>query len=267
MSRRDARQQETTAFLQQNPSLIEYHTHIAPAQDETGRFVLEITQDDNDPVQTEAPEFSFIPLEGALPDLLSLSNEIETPGGDLDGSYTYVDRRDRIKEGDASVTVSDLGIGVASGGDVKNLFGELFKGDLDPEDMARFGTISDNERLELEVDDEAPEGAVEPLPEDAPYLDLSGREVGIHFDVISGSGRIEITLIDAETGEPTVLEFDTFVAGTTRRPSVVDIDHIMAELPDGGQFDRVLISTTGDLEITVTGIDLVSGYDEGFAPV
>lgn len=258
MSRRDARDQETTAFLQQNPSFIEYNTQIAPAQDDKGRFVLEITQDDNDPVQTEAPGFSLLPPQGALPDLISVGGDQEAPGAEVEASY---ETRRGLKE--ASVAVSELGIGVTSGGDMKDFIKELLKGDLGPEDLVKFATISDGENLEVEVDDEAPEGAVVPDSEGFPFLELSGREVGIGFDVISGSGKIQITLIDANTGEPETIEFDTFVAGATRRPSTVEIDHIMAQMSDGGQFDAIMISTTGDLEITVTGIDLVSGYSEG----
>ena len=258
MSRRAAREQETTAFLQENPHLIEYKTTIAPAKDDNDRFVIEVTEGDNDPVQSEAPGFSFFPPQGAVPNLISVESEVEVSGTELDASY---ESRRGVK--DASVAVSDLGIGVTSGSDLTSLVREIVKGGLGPEDLVKFATISNNENLEVEVDDEAPEGAVTPDSETFPFLELSGREVGIGFDVISGSGKIQITLIDAVTGEPEIIEFDTFVAGETRRPSTVEIDHIMAQMSDGGQFDAVMISTTGDLEITVTGIDLVSGYAYG----
>ena len=256
MSRRALKQQETTSFLQQNPTLIEYNTNIAPAQDHHGRFVIEVTEEDNEPEQSEAPKIS-------VPGLISVGDDAEAAGVEVDASY---ETRRGLK--DASVAVSDLGIGVTSGGDLVNLFFEFIKGDLGTEDLVKFATISDNENLEVEVDDEAPEGAVTPDPEMFPFLELSGREVGIGFDVISGSGKIEITLIDADTGEPTVLEFDTFVPGFVgRRAAQIDIDHIMAEMPNGGQFDAVMIGTTGDLEITVTGIDLTSGYSEDIMPM
>lgn len=265
--RREAREQQQTEFLQQNPTLIEYNTRIEPAKNDSNQYVLQVTQDDNDPVQTDVPEFDFqlFPpkIEGALPYLITVEDEIEAPGAELDASYTYVNWRGQTREADGLVAISGLGIGVNSASDIGGIVGEIFKGDLGLEDLTLFASISDNEKLGVEVSDEAPEGAVEPTAEDAPFLDLNGREVGIGFDVISGEGQIMITLINSDTGEISEQLFDTFIAGQSRRPSVEDIDHILAEMPEGGNFDQFKIGTTGDLEITVTGIDLVSGYNYG----
>lgn len=257
MSRRAAKEQAKTSFLQQNPTLIEYKTHIAPAQDERDHHVLEFTQDDNAPLHSDAPGFSLFPAQGSVPGLMSLGGDHEAPGVEIEASH---EGRRGLRE--ASVAVSDLGIGVTSGSDAGTLVREILRGNLGIEDLFKFATISSDENLEVNVYDQAPEGALLPDDHEFSFLELSGKEIGVGFHVISGSGKIQITLINYGAEDSETLEFDTFVAGSSRRPSTVEIDHIMTQMSDGDHFDAVMISTTGDLEITVTGIDLVSGYSE-----
>lgn len=257
-------------FAQNNPTQFNEETRIEVAQDSRGRHVLEVTEQGEEPVQTEVPDLNLKfwkgPIEGSIPELITVGTEIEGPNFELDASYSYV-KWGREKEGDASIALSDLGIGVTSGGDVLGVLWDAIKGNLDEDSLVKFVSSTPNETLELAIDD-IPTEYGEGNPD---FLEHGGKSVGIDFDILGGEGTIQIVLIDDETGEEEMFEFDTEVeveAGAGRgRAGVTETeirDYAEASMGDDLTFENVEIRTTGDLEIAVTGIDFSTGYVENF---
>lgn len=249
MSRgRAAARSAQTDFLQSNPKLIEYNTEIDVVKNDDGHHVLEVTRDRGAPEQTEAPEASLRNLEISIPHLATVNKEIEGPNFDLSSS--------------ARTTLSDLGVGVASLRDIGKL---IFSKDKEAA-FQGLGTVGRKEALELEIDEIPLEGGAEPL-------DHGGTSICIGVDILGGEGQIQVVLIDEEGGE-TIHFFDTTaeveVAGNSRaRPATTEIEiveKIKATMAPGQTFEDVEISTTGDLEIAVTGIDFTTGYVDILLP-
>lgn len=248
MSRgRSARQTQQEDFLQQNPRLIEYETEIDVVKNEDGNHVLEVTQDGGAPEQTEAPEASLRNLEISIPNLATVNKDIEGPNFDLSSN--------------GRATVSDLGIGVASGRDILKL---IFAKDKEAA-FQGLGTLGKKEGLELTLDEIPLEGGG--------ALDHGGTSICIDLDVMRGDGQIQVVLIDDDGGSVEHL-FDTMVEvetpGNSRaRPATTElqpVEQIKATMDDGLTFESVEIGTTGDLEIAVTGISFTTGYEDSILP-
>lgn len=248
MSRRRLdKQAEATVFLDANPTLIEFETHIEVAQNDTGRHVLAVTVDDEDTVLTEAPQLS-------VPDLVSITGDIEGPNFELD-AFTTFRWFGQEREGRGYVALSDLGIGVSSTKDFINIGFQALQGDLEFEDIQKVATASPNEALRLAVDEVPHESG------DGPALDHGGKSIEIDFDVVSGEGTVQIVLTDDETGQETVYEFETEVPSGRGRGTEL-VDSLQAIMGENTTFEEVEIRTTGDLEINVVGIDMTTGYVE-----
>lgn len=278
MSRaRGARETEATDFLQNNPTLIEFTTEIEVVQNDNGNHVLEVTQDGGTPEQTDVPDTNLKfwkgPIEGSIPGIVTVESAIEGPNFGLDAEYLNW----RKQEKDASIVLTELGIGVTSGGDVLGVLLEAIKGDPDLDDLIGFVAASPHETLQLSLDDR-------PLESGGPF-DFGGTSITFGIDILDGEGQIEVVLIDDE-GLPSEHLFNTEVevavevesssgAGRARaakqaqqqtEPQFQTVEEITAVMAEGQTFESVEISTTGDLEISVTGIDFTTGYVESFLP-
>jgi len=238
--------------------LIEDRSRIDVGQDARGRYVLEVTEAGSDPVQSD-------PSKLALDNLVSIGRSIEGPGVELDAYTTYT-FWGREFEGRGYVALSDLGAGVSSTRDLGQVIGAALEGELGLEDIQKFGTAGPKETLRLTLEDENQQSGE---GQEFMFLDQGGKSVGIEFDILGGEGTVEVTLIDDETGVETTHEFETEVevevaSGSGRgRAGLTElqiVEQIQADMGGPNTFEQVEISTTGDLEIAVTGISLVSGF-------
>lgn len=266
MSRgRSSRQSSTDDFLQNNPTLIEYETDIDVVKNDTGNHVLEVTRDGGAPEQTDVPDPSLFPPEGSIPHLITLESSIEGPNFELDASY----QTRFFGERDASVPLSDLGIGVTSGKDVGSLIKAIIANDVDAGDIIKFATASSQETLTLDIDEIPLEGGG--------FLDHGGTSICIGIEILDGDGQVHVVLVDDE-GPSVEQLFDTEVevempADPSRargykysETEIQTLEEIKMFMPEGQTFESVEIGTTGDLQIAVTGIDFTTGYVDGILP-
>jgi hypothetical protein len=97
--------------------------------------------------------------------------------------------------------------------------------------------------------------------EDGPtqMFEMGGKELGIDFTVLGGTGTVRVELIDFDDESSDPLLFEMAAGGRGRR-ALTD-GHLEAEMAGDSAFDFAIISVTGTLEIAVTGIDLSNNFE------
>ncbi|MEL6735347.1 MAG: hypothetical protein AAFO98_05640 [Pseudomonadota bacterium] len=259
--RRDKRQQEKEAFLQQNPELITYTTRIEVDGPDHGEDDLDVVISQNGGPFEDLRLNDFGDEESLI-----LTNSIRGPGFFITSGETG--------EGQPTeISITENGFGVA-GED------ELFEPpkpdprlrelDVAPqEDEAPdlppgVDTINDDEFLSVFV--QPSRNLVEDVAlfdgEDEEDEAPGGLSFGIDFTA-SGRGAVEVSLISfppkAEQGE---VHTETFnIPFGTEPGALLSFD---VDVPDDVPFRIAQVTTTGSAEVTVVGIDLETNFQGMF---
>lgn len=291
MSRRAAREQETEDFLDANPQLIRYTTHIEVVEIEQeecekepinqiesfdiklpyGASFMAQASIDGEPV----PTFNGVvdsDDDMTLVDFVGFpSGEMYAGGGGL-MTNVLLDEGPYYPFGDV-LSLTEDGIGVAqSGNDMYNypemrtiepILMEPSGNDaaLDGDEMIFFDVrtfykpdVQDFSLFEEEMEGHSPE------------FQMGGKELGIDFEVVSGTGTVQLVLIDYDCygTDPVMVEM---MAGGRAPSTRVDAGRIEGGMPDPYAFDGAYIAVTGDLEIVITGVDLSTNFNPFFGDI
>ena len=233
------RKQNSDAFEAANPFLTRVDTRIevAPREEDEGpkkpvkneKFEVRVIEDG---VEVDG----FVNVDnGRVGPVRTLADEVETPVGELDAADFFDGPPRAIK-----VVLSEEGFGVGRKGEAQG-------GPLENEHYALDG----GESLEFDVQ---PGGG-------GPFVVFpdfyGGTDFGVDFKVLEGSGSVEITLLQESEGLPIWVGSggSGSVSGDGSTGSV-DADL----LPGAGLFDYAVIEVTGDLMVSITGIDVTTNF-------
>ena len=274
--RRVVQQQEKRDFLSENPELVEFETQIRPSRDEwTGRLRPVEQTDDNAPnvlePQGEDITYQILWKTGSFP-----VPEIEIPGiittaPSFEGDSPIVMSASPEEEINisrfiridvpSSVVVTEAGFGVASVEDLKAL--EKLPEDPLGSAVDYFGSVTSiggEESLDVSVEGlfVNPNDPEEYNTKDRDLAELEGRSLGFDFDIVGGSGDI---IVEFMSSDGTISQEVYSPGGGSRLRSQQPETNFQSNGPEDG-FTDFSISTTGDLEIIVVGIDLTTGMGD-----
>lgn len=221
------RAEQSEAFFTANPELQSWNTKIEPVKDSPTR------------PESFALEISQEndPVFGAEPELSLSSTPTQT-------SALFFDGPDYFFEGSGQVVVSEHGIGI---------------GGFEPEDSPEWYAIEADELLGFYIDP----GNIyftgsAPSPTEVDEFGLKAFEIDF---VADGSGTIVVEFRDYQSAETLVAELEF-----TARPGR-DKGSFTALQTLEPRFDSAEISTTGSLEVSLTGISFDTNFESGFDPI
>jgi hypothetical protein len=283
MSRRDARQQETEDFLDANPQLVRYTTHIEVVENETEhcadefqmRNVISSPYDasflaqasiNGDPVNT----FNAVVDND---DDITLVDFVGFPSGEmfadfaaampLDGSeiMTLDLPFEPFVQNVLSLTENGFGVAQIEGGPTK--YYTILTDPIPMEPMGNDAALDGEETIffgvrtpylrSFDLNEDEEEGPPS-------MFEMGGKELGIDFEVVGGRGTVQLVLLGFEDNgsDPVMVEM---VAGGRAPSSRVDAGRIEAEMPGDSAFGGAYIAVTGDLQIVLTGVDLSTNFN------
>lgn len=220
-SRREIRQQEKEAFLQQNPQLDPDHYRITPDAAE----VIKVTENGQDAVfynlggRFVGGEYEALEIvgEGAVSNGIGGPDYVLSALTAADGGFFF----------SSSLTFSESGIGVT----------DYYRENASEVDDG-FYTVEGDELIAV--------------------FDATGfTSAGFDFLIVGGTGSVVLSVYDSGSGEPDTTNVDVLNVGRSRRDgNVGEVHHLETDLPEG--FDIVLLEVTGSVEVTVLGIDFSS---------
>lgn len=279
--RRGVAQQQQEQILADNPELQSFSTSLTVKENKKSKFKVDARDEDGDKV--------YVDLEGkeAIKGVATFVDEIDLgfveifalPFAPWDGPGEGPGPKPIPNDGPegvfffpySQIILTEDGFGVSTDDFIP--IGDVEDGPQAFDEPMLDSTISDGESLVLNVygpydgapgemeilplkeGDEGGEGPEEPMP------DFGGRSFTVEYEVISGSGTVIIGAadFDAEGPDDAGLLFEESALLGGRRSA--DEGSLMFEMPDGTAFESTAVSTTGSLEIVVTGIHYTTNID------
>ena len=291
MSRRQVKQEATEAFLDANPQLVRYTTHVEVGRADDDHFGGNSFATQSLVKEPFLPPFVAQATVDGEPTFASTAifdfDEDQTqaffvdfPGGGLSaGGMLAPDEPEDEWEEDSIfpeeipvymphfdvLSLTENGFGVAQIED-PIMYYKTMEEIIPMEPSGNDSALDGDEIIFLEVQspfrgDYGPNVRTLAEEEDpAPAFEMGGKELGVGFKVLGGTGTVRVELFDrdAEEGNDDPLVFEMAAGGRGRRG--LKEGYIEADMDGDSAFDFATISVTGTLEIAVTGIDLSNNF-------
>lgn len=279
--RREAREQAREDFFETYPQLFRSETRIEVIRPEEDHGAEDIVSFDIEKDPWQPPFRAQVTVDGepgdsstaffeTTPDQ-TLAFEVRFPGGEVSANPEEKDddgpEVSLVEEdGFDLLSLTEDGFGVAQSSSIympRIVTLEDIPSEMGPSSEDR--ALNGDERIVIDVRgpkehrgrDEVSEPGID--EDEGPGFELGGKELGIDFKVLGGSGTVQVVLIDEddEGAEPLVFEM---TAGGSRRRDTME-GRIEAEMEGDSAYDTAYIAVTGDLEITVVGIDMSTNFE------
>lgn len=237
MSRaRGRKQQETQAFFAENPEAFDHDTQLS-VTNTNGRFEVLAEGEKGDLRENEGPVFSN--------PLITLLYDLDTSEADFD----FYAPNEEGEDFEGFLTLTEQGFGIIGEDE------PVIKEDDDDEPELRNTAEDIREGEKLEVDFPPyyfPYGGKQLFEEEnGPF---GGTAVNIDFMVLNNqAGTVELTINNE--GPDQLITFDV---GEDSKGLQDNIGFVM---PDGQVFDGFDVTVSGDVRVSLTGIDFSSNFD------
>lgn len=248
-SRRGVTIEQQETFLEKHEELQRFGTSLSVEQDdETEEFRIVAEDNNGEEVFLQQDDILEIPevvtyVEEAIAPPVRLYAALGQPWDSDEGSKYY----------DGVIVLTEDGFGVTD----EDSFIETQDNDEEPVDT----TLSDGETLLLDlyslyfdsllINSEDPLWFIE---------NFGGVSLTIEYEVIGGTGSTIIGAFDINREDETIL-FEESAAHGARGRGGPDEGVLMFEMTEGDTFEAIGFSTTGSLEVVVTGINFVTNID------
>lgn len=275
MSRRAVKQQKKEDFLDANPQLFRSETRIEVGRAEENNPHENIQLQPLTTLKTKLspyeaqvtidgePEFAFTGIVD-YDENQTLAQFIDFQTGTLNAGNPFgpVNIQSYSLMSDL-LSLTENGFGVAQYDDY--MYYQYMESMLPMAPSGNDAALDGDERIFFDLFGFGPSKEIEafiPLGEEMhePAYELGGKEFGIDFKVLGGAGTVQIVLIDFDDpdADPVIVEMN---AGGRRPSSRVDEGHLEAGMDADSAYDAAYIAVTGNLEISVVGIDISTNFE------
>lgn len=275
MSRRAIKQQKKEDFLDANPELFRSETRIEVGRTEESNLQENVQPQPFSTLKTKlSPYEAQVTIDGepgfaftataSIDDNQTLAHFIGFPTGQLNAGSPFgpVNIQSYSLMSDL-LSLTENGFGVAQYDDY--MYYRSMESMLPMAPSGNDAALDGDEKIFLDLFSFGPSKEIEafiPLGEEihSPEYELGGKEFGIDFKVLGGVGKVQIVLIDFDNldADPVMAEMN---AGGRRPSSRIDEGHLDVGMDGDSAYDAAYIAVTGDLEISVVGIDMSTNFE------